>query len=50
METKKKYQSPEVKMHRVIVESHLLASTGAFGGPTANFIQNPGVAEEDDGE
>lgn len=47
METKKKYQSPEVKMHRVSVESHLLTSTVA--GPSANYIKDPDVGE-DDGE
>lgn len=45
METKKNYQSPEVQVHRVKVESHLLSGTQM--GPSADFIQDPGVGETD---
>ncbi len=45
METKKNYQSPEVQVHRVMVESHLL--DGSQTGPSADFIQDPGVGETD---
>jgi len=48
MKTKKKYQTLEMQIHRVTVESHLLTSTGAAAGPSANFMQDPGVGETDD--
>ena len=47
METKKNYQSPEVQVHRVKVESHLLSGT-TVGGPSADFIPDPGVGDTDD--
>ena len=41
MEKRKNYQSPRTEVHSVSVFTHML--TGSQAGPSANYMQNPGV-------
>ncbi len=42
MEKNKNYQSPRIEVHRLSVDVHML-SESLHGGPSANFMSNPGV-------
>ena len=42
MEKNKNYQSPRIEVHRLSVDVHML-SESPHGGPSANFMSNPGV-------
>ncbi len=42
---RKKYVCPKASVMVLQVENHLLAGSG--GGPNANFMNNPDVAEEE---
>jgi hypothetical protein len=42
MEKNKNYQSPRIEVHRLSVDVHML-NDSLHGGPSANFMSNPGV-------
>ena len=48
MKQKRKYQAPLTTMVQTMTENPFLAGSSSATGPTANFMSNPGVSNEDE--
>lgn len=50
MKQKHSYQHPEMHIINLQHQNHLLAGSGEqpAGGPSANFMSNPGIGETDE--